>query len=147
MMVPERFSLGTVIQNQGTPPTCKEKNTSMDTHLALKAVGFSGAFSEAGLDYSDANLKAVQTAIEAVLPDLMGSLVRRLRAHGIVLVYHDGLIEGGPGGMSADQALSAAVGGASEQGLSLECLDSIAQQLMDSLWDASTGFHAVKKAA
>lgn len=118
----------------------------MDHYLAVKAVGPSGAFSKAGLDYSEANLQAIQAAIETVLPDLMGGLVRSLRAHGIALVFHNGQIEGGPGGLSAGQALYEAVAGKSVEGLSPECLDSIARQLMVSLWDASAGFHEVKKA-
>lgn len=44
-------------------------------------------------------------ALNRRLPDTIGDFLRRLRMYGFVMVFHDGRLEGGPGGLSLDAAL------------------------------------------
>lgn len=83
-----------------------------------------------------------QKEIEA-LPDIIGTLTKRMRMYSIGLVFHDGNIEGGSSGLTASEALEKAI---NDQEFSPECAFRIKQQLLSSLWDASAGLDSIHKA-
>lgn len=93
--------------------------------------------------YNRGAAEAIHQKENEALPEIVGTLARRMRMYSIGLVFHDGHIEGGPGGSSASEALERAI---SDQEFSPECAFKMKRELLGSLFDASKGFDLVHKA-
>ena len=87
--------------------------------------------------------EAIHQKENEALPEIVGTLVKRMRMYSIGLVFHDGHIEGGPGGCTAAEALEKAI---KDQEFSPECAFKMKRELTSNFWDASKGFDSVHKA-
>jgi hypothetical protein len=89
-------------------------------------------------------LKIMQSAPD--LPSQLGDFARILRSHGIATVFHAGLIEPINGGSPAESLRTAIDQFARREHLTSENAARIFDEIYGSLFDASSGLHAVSKA-
>ncbi|AJY03058.1 hypothetical protein SB768_25330 [Burkholderia sp. SIMBA_043] len=83
---------------------------------------------------------------EQALPSLLGDFTRILRSHGIAIVFHAGKIDPIDGGTAAESLRAAVEQFGRRERLSPECQARLFREISGSLFDATDGFNAVKKA-
>lgn len=139
-------------QNAGFLLTCAERDVSLaeaneraardllsdwEAHHAVLPGHAVGAINNASASEADRQLD---------LASLLGDFARILRSHGIATVFHAGKIEPINGIDAADSLRGAVAQFGRRELLSAECQAEIVRQLQGSLFDATDGFEAVKKA-
>ncbi|VBQ36332.1 hypothetical protein [Burkholderia pseudomallei] len=80
------------------------------------------------------------------LPSQLGDFARILRSHGIATVFHAGKIDPIDGGTAAESLRAAVEQFGRRERLMPECQARLIREISGSLFDATDGFDAVKKA-
>ena len=80
------------------------------------------------------------------LPSQLGDFARILRSHGIATVFHGGKIDPIDGGTAAESLRAAVEQFGRRERLTPECKTRLITEISGSLFDATDGFDAVKKA-
>ncbi len=80
------------------------------------------------------------------LPSQLGDFARILRSHGIATVFHAGKIEPIDGGTAAESLQAAVEQFGRRERLTPECKTRLIAEISGSLFDATDGFDAAKKA-
>lgn len=100
----------------------------------------------ARLERQVSNLQTDLLNAKEVPLSLLGDFARILRSHGIATVFHAGKVEPINGGTAAESLRAAVAQFGRRERLTPECQAQLVSELSGSLFDATDGFDAVKKA-
>lgn len=102
------------------------------------------AMLEAAMASLPVSLQIRDQVISDGMPDLVGEFLRHLRSRQIALVFHDGLLEGGKTGGTAEESLLKGAMYYSDL-LGPGGVDRLFKETSMSLWDASSGWPSAKR--